>query len=178
MRTLRAALISFLLLAGSTLAEAVPEALRDGENGWRQWGSGEMSWWGFALYRATLWVAAPPSGELPADVPTALRLQYRRDIPRDRLVQSSLDEMRRLGADEAQLARWQGELQRVLPDVREGETIVGVHYPGQGAAFYHGDRRRGEIADADFARLFFAIWLDRRSRSPALRAALLQGPAL
>ncbi|WP_291992419.1 chalcone isomerase family protein [Candidatus Accumulibacter sp. ACC003] len=171
-------LLVLLLLAGSTLVHALPEALRASDSGWRQWGSGEMSWFGVALYRATLWVAAPPGAAFPADAPSALQLEYRRDIARERLVQSSVGEMRRLGADEAQLQRWQAELQRVLPNVQEGETIVGVHYPGRGAAFFYGGVPIGEIADAEFARAFFAIWLDSRSRSPALRAALLKRPEL
>ncbi|MCB1930911.1 MAG: chalcone isomerase family protein [Candidatus Accumulibacter sp.] len=170
------ALLAMLLLAGSTLTHALPDAVRQERSDWRQWGSGEMSWFGIALYRATLWVAAQPGANPPVDAPSALQLDYRRDIPRERLVESSVDEMRRLGASEAQLQRWQRELQRVLPDVREGETVVGVHYPGQGAVFFHRGRLNGEVADAEFARLFFAIWLDERSRSPALRAALLTRP--
>ncbi|HCZ15617.1 MAG TPA: chalcone isomerase family protein [Accumulibacter sp.] len=171
-------LFAAFLLAGSTLVHALPDALRETGTAWRQWGSGEMTWLGFALYRATLWVAGPPTANPAADVPTALQLEYRRDIPRDRLIQTTLDELRRLGAGEAQLQRWQAELQRVFPDVREGETIVGVHYPGRGAAFFYRGVPTGEISDAEFARLFFAIWLDPRSRSPALRAALLKPPGL
>ncbi|MER2518701.1 MAG: chalcone isomerase family protein [Candidatus Accumulibacter phosphatis] len=171
------ALFAMLLLISSTLTQAVPDALRQSGSDWRQWGSGEMSWFGIALYRATLWVDAGPTAVAIADAPSALQLDYRRDIPRARLVESSVDEMRRLGASEAQLQRWQSELQRIFPDVKEGETIVGVHYPGQGAVFFHRGRLSGEVADADFARLFFAIWLDERSRSPDLRAALLTRPA-
>jgi hypothetical protein len=113
---------------------------------------------------------------LPASSPSALQLDYQRDIPRDRLVQTSVDEMRRLGASEAQLQRWEPELRRVFPDVKEGDSIIGVHYPGRGAAFFHRGRPTGEVRDAEFARLFFAIWLDPRSRSPSLRAALLKRP--
>ncbi len=169
-------LLVLLFFAASGLAQALPDAVRRSED-WRQWGSGEMSWLGFALYRATLWVAGDPAS-LPADSPTALQLDYRRDIPRDRLVQTSVDEMRRLGASDAQLQRWEPELRRVFPEVKEGESIVGVHYPGKRAVFYHRGRITGEVADGDFARLFFAIWLDPRSRSPGLRAALLRRAAL
>jgi hypothetical protein len=109
--------------------------VRKDEADWRQWGSGEMSWLGFSLYRATLWVVGEPAAELPASSPSALQLDYQRDIPRDRLVQTSVDEMRRLGASEAQLQRWEPELRRVFPDVKEGDSIIGVHYPGRGAAF-------------------------------------------
>ena len=161
-----------LALFFAATVQALPDALRSEAMGLRQWGSGEMRWFGFSLYRATLWVA----GESPESSTTALQLDYLRDIPRERLVQTSLDEMRRLGADEAQLTRWESDLRRVFPDVKEGESIVGVHYPGRGARFYHQGQATGEISDAEFARRFFAIWLDPASRSPSLRAALLKRP--
>lgn len=160
-------LLALLIAAG---AQALPEALRNEAAGLRQWGSGEMTWLGISLYRATLWVA----GDSPGSSTSALQLDYLRDIPRERLVQSSLDEMRRLGAEEAQLRRWESELRRVFPDVKEGESIVGVHYPGRGASFFHQGHVAGEISDAEFARRFFAIWLDPATRSPRLRAALLK----
>ena len=161
-----------LALFVATTAQALPDVLRSEAAGLRQWGSGEMTWFGFSLYRATLWVA----GESPESSTTALQLDYLRDIPRERLVQTSLDEMRRLGASEPQLEGWEGELRRVFPDVKEGESIVGVHYPGRGASFYHQGQTTGEISDAEFARRFFAIWLDPASRSPSLRTALLKRP--
>jgi hypothetical protein len=161
-----------LALFFAASAQALPDALRGETPGLRQWGSGEMTWFGFSLYRATLWVA----GESPESSTSALQLDYQRDIPSRRLVQTSLDEMRRLGADEAQLKRWEGELGRVFPDVKAGETIVGVHYPGRGARFFHQGQATGEVNDAQFANRFFAIWLDPGSRSPSLRAALLKRP--
>lgn len=167
---MRALLLALLLCA--TTAQALPEALRQESESWRQWGSGEMTWFGLSLYRATLWVA----GESAESSPSALQLDYLRDIPRERLVQTSLDEMRRLGADEAQLVRWTNEMRRVFPDVKEGDSLVGVHYPGEGAAFYFREQLAGRVADAEFARRFFAIWLDSASRSPALRSALLKRP--
>lgn len=164
-----------LILLGLFLAataQALPDALRGEVAGLRQWGSGEMTWFGLALYRATLWVA----GESPETSTSALQLDYLRDIPRERLVQTSLDEMRRLGADEAQLKRWESDLRRVFPDVKAGESIVGVHHPGRGAGFYHQGQATGDVSDAEFARRFFAIWLDPASRSPSLRATLLKRP--
>ena len=162
----------WLALFFAASVHALPAAVRDGSTDWKQWGSGEMTWFGFSLYRATLWVA----GDSPDASPSALQLDYLRDIPRERLVQTSLDEMRRLSADAAQLARWDADLRRVFPDVKEGESIVGVHRPGRGARFFHQGRETGEVADAEFARRFFAIWLDPASRSPALRSALLKRP--
>jgi len=162
----------FLLLFVATTAWALPDAVRTSDPRWQQWGSGDMRWFGFSLYRATLWVA----GESPSTAPSALQLDYRRDIPGERLVETSIDEMRRLGAGEPQLTRWAAELRRIFPDVKTGDCIVGVHQPGQGARFYYGEALRGAIDDAEFARYFFAIWLDPQSRSPELRAALLSRP--
>lgn len=166
-------LLAIALICAATLVQALPEAVRKGEPGWRQWGSGEMTWFGFSLYRATLWVA----GDAVESAPSALQLDYRRDIPRDRLVQVSLDEMSRLGASAQQLQRWEPELRRVFPDVKEGDIIIGVHYPGRGANFYYQGKPSGEVADPEFARRFFGIWLDTASRSPDLRTALLKKPA-
>ena len=64
---------------------------------------------------------------------------------------------------------------RLFPDVRAGDRITGVHRPGTGARFFVNGRLQGELPDADFARLFFGIWLSPRTSEPALREALL-GP--
>ena len=175
--------LALLLVFAASTAFALPDAVRNADPRWQQqdsrenlrwqqWGSGEMRWFGFSLYRATLWVA----GKGPEQAPSALQLDYHRDIPRERLVETSLDEMRRLGASEAQLQRWASALERVFPDVKAGDCIVGIHIPGRGARFYYGDAVSGEIDDPEFARHFFAIWLDEQSRSPDLRAALLTPP--
>jgi hypothetical protein len=156
--------------ADATPAILFPVSARD--QVWQQWGSGEMRFLGFALYRATLWVV----GAAMDNSPHALTLLYRRNIAREQLVGASLDEMRRLGGSKATVDRWQTDLERVLPDVKAGERIIGLHLPGQGARFYHQGRLTGEINDADFARHFFAIWLDPRTRSPDVRALLLQRP--
>lgn len=139
---------------------------------WQQWGSGDMRFLGFALYRATLWVA----GTGIDSSPHALTLHYHRNLSREQLVNASLDEMRRLGGTDVAVARWQADLERVFPDVKAGERIVGLHLPGRGARFYHQGRLTGEIHDADFAQRFFAIWLAPRTRSPEVRALLLQRP--
>ncbi len=168
-------LLAACLLLVSMLAQATPGALRD--NGaaaepWQEWGSGEMRWFGVALYDATLYVAGKEVGRAPL----ALHLRYRRAISRERLVQASIEEMRRMGADAAQLKRWEADLMRVFPDVASGDSITGIRLPGQGMRFFHQDVARGEIADPEFGRLFLAIWLDEKAHSPSLRARLLQGP--
>ncbi len=140
---------------------------------WQVQGQGEMRWFGFRLYDASLWA---PGGRWRPGQPYALELRYARDIASTRLVEASVDEMRRLGsADDERLARWKLELERVFPDVRTGDVIHGLHLPARGAEFYHQGKLTGRVDDIEFARAFFAIWLDPRTREPALRASLL-GP--
>jgi len=62
----------------------------------------------------------------------------------------------------------------LFPDVRDRDRLTGVQLPGQGARFFFNGTLRGELADAEFARLFFGIWLSPRTSEPALRAALLE----
>jgi hypothetical protein len=59
------------------------------------------------------------------------------------------------------------------PMCASGEVIHGLHLPQRGAEFYHQGRLTGRIEDVEFARAFFAIWLDPRTREPGLRASLL-----
>lgn len=138
---------------------------------WSVQGRGEMRWFGLHIYDASLWA---PGGKWRGNAPYALELRYARDIEGRRLVETSIDEMRRLGSlDEARHAAWRAALERVFPDVRSGDTILGLHRPAQGAEFYHQGRLTGRLDDPELAQAFFAIWLDPRTREPGLRARLL-----
>ncbi len=141
-------------------------------------GRGRLTWWGFEVYDAALWTASGFRVEQFASHPFVLELTYQRNFTAADISRASLQEMRRHGTIEpAQAERWQAQLASVLPDVKRGDRIAGVHRPGQGAAFFHNGRPAGEVADAQFARLFFAIWLGEATSAPALRQALTAGPA-
>ena len=108
--------------------------------------------------------------------PFALELAYLRSFRAADIAKRSLQEMRRAGTfDAAQAQRWQSALQRVLPDVKPGDRLVGINRPGQGLAFVLNGKPQGEIADPQLAALFFAIWLGDKTSEPAMRQALLAG---
>ncbi|HWH85992.1 MAG TPA: chalcone isomerase family protein [Pseudomonas sp.] len=136
-------------------------------------GSGDFSVFGFDVYSARLWSTGRP---LVDGQPFALELIYRRAISRDDLVSTSVDEIKRLNGSRvspAQLAGWQVQMQQSFVDVQAGTRITGVYLPGQGARFFVGQKLQHEIEDAQFAKAFFDIWLDPRTRSPELREQLL-----
>jgi hypothetical protein len=51
--------------------------------------------------------------------------------------------------------------------------LTGIHQPGVGARFWLNGQLRGEVADAEFSRLCFGIWLSDSTSEPRLRAELL-----
>jgi hypothetical protein len=137
-------------------------------------GQGLLRYYGFEVYRARLWV--PPGFEADdyAAHPLALELAYLRDFSAEAIARRSLQEMQRQQAiPAAQAARWQEALQAALPDVKKGDRITGVYRPGAGVVFWMQGRVVGEVADAQFARLFFGIWLSPQTSEPALRQALI-----
>lgn len=167
--TARSIAVTLLLMAGSPT--------------WADWrsdipgaalvGQGDFTWFGWRVYQARLW---SPAASVSWEQPFALELIYRRELSRDTLVQASLEEMRRLGGpslDEARLAAWDGEMREAFVDVQPGQRIVGLYLPGKGGSFYIDGEFRHSVADTDFARAFFAIWLDARTRHPQLRRELL-----
>jgi len=181
MNALRRALCIALCCVTSLAAQAIPDAARGYAESWRTQGRGEMRWFGFRLYAAELWVGAAATTGTTAttarfdpDQVFALKLTYARDFSADRLVSTSIEEMQRLGnVDAAQARRWQSDLTRVFPDVKQGEVITGVYLPGRGAAFFHQGKLTGELTDPVLAKSFFNIWLDPRTRAPELRSQLL-----
>ena len=138
---------------------------------WR--GSGVMRFFGLHIYDLRLWAAAALAGDGAAQ-PLALELVYARKLVGAQIASRSIDEMKRIGPfSDAQSALWLAAMTRLFPDVQAGDRLTGVQRPGQAARFYFNGTLRGEVADADFARLFFGIWLSPRTSEPKLRAQLL-----
>lgn len=137
-------------------------------------GSGSYTWWGFDVYQASLWVEP---GFEPAALERqrfVLELRYQRGFKARDIAERSLEEMRRIGTfSEAQAQRWLQAMQAAFTDVASGDRLMGVHLPGRGAQFYANGRPTAEVADPEFARLFFGVWLSERTSAPQLRLALL-----
>ncbi len=144
--------------------------------GTRLLGQGLLRFLGIEVYRARLWASPGFRPDDFAALPLALELEYRLDFKAEAIARRSLDEMRRLGRfNEEQAQRWQQALRAALPDVKAGDRLVGLHRPGVGAVFQQHGRTVGEVADPEFSRLFFGIWLSPATSEPALRQALI-GP--
>ena len=137
-------------------------------------GTGRMRYFTFNVYDATLWVAPGFSAKQYAQSAFALDLSYLRSLDGHAIAQRSLVEMRR-GATltPVQEQRWLAAMQQAFPDVKAGDHITGLHQPGVGASFWFNGASRTMVADTEFSRLFFGIWLAESTSEPRLRTALL-----
>lgn len=142
--------------------------------GMRLAGQGTLRFLGFEVYGARLWVQPGFDVAQYATQPLALELTYQRNFTAEAIAKRSIEEMRRVGSfTPQQAARWQAALQAALPDVKPGDRLTGLYRPGAGAVFEMGGRTVGEVPDAEFARLFFGIWLSPQTSEPGLRQELV-----
>ena len=164
--------VTAIFLINSSIAQ--PADAASPLPGTRLAGQGLLRFWGLEIYRARLWVAPGFRASDYAAQPLALALTYQRNFTAQAIAKRSIEEMRRVTPfSNEQAERWQAALQAALPDVKPGDTLTGIYRPGGGAVFRMGDKVVGEVADPEFARLFFGIWLSPNTSEPSLRQALL-----
>jgi hypothetical protein len=117
------------MLASTSFAIAAPPGHRplparvvSQAPGMHLFGKGRHSWWGIQMYDAPLWIVGP---QWSAAETHALDLEPSRVVPADTLVKNAIKEMRDLNVgDESKLKTWQGEMTKLIPNVRPGDQIV------------------------------------------------------
>ena len=136
-------------------------------------GEGDLKFFGFKVYDARLWTPQKPHSA--ADV-FALQLVYDMAFKGREIAERTIIEMRKVGhTDEQKLKRWGEEMMRIFPDVKKGDTLIGVSIPSKGVKYYSRDKLIGSIDDAEFMKAFFDVWLSEKTSEPKLREKLLGG---
>ena len=158
-------LLASLIASGPVHAK---ESLDPYVKGLQLQGQGRMTFWGFDVYDARLYV-----GDQRGQTGFALDLNYLRSLKGSDITKRTIDEMQRLGVSEANRSTWGRKLNGIFPDVVSGSSLTAIHVPGRGTVFLHNGKPAGEIAGDDFARAFFSIWLDPKTAAPKLRTALI-----
>lgn len=134
-------------------------------------GSGELHYMLWHVYDIYLY---SQDGIFNFDTPFHLTLQYKRPLEGKKIADRSAEEIRKLGfKDEIKLATWHSQMREIFPDVNDGTTLTGVYYPNQPTQFFFNKEYIGSVADADFGKWFFGIWLMENTSEPKLRRALL-----
>lgn len=124
------------------------------------------------VFDASLYANA---GTYNAAKPFALSLRYLRALDGSRIVAKSMEEIKRQQANNPseQLALWERELLRIIPDVEKGTVITGIRTEQGYTAFYLGDEKLGNINNAAFTEAFFGIWLSEKTSEPQFRSKLI-----
>ncbi len=161
-------------MANQTPAPPAPSALAAEMSDARLAGQARLSVLGFQIYDARLWVAPGFKGKTFSEHAFGLELAYLRSVSGEDIATRSLDEMRRFATlSPEQEKDWLRQMREIFPSVQKGDRLLGIHRPGSGVAFYFNGQPKGEIRDAEFARLFFGIWLFENTAKPAIRRDLL-----
>lgn len=136
-----------------------------------QRGQAVMRFFGLKVYDIRLWTPMKPHTH---DEIFALELVYDISLKGSEIARRSVIEMRKIGyTDEAKLIKWGETMAAIFPDVKKGDTLVGVSIPGKEARFYSQEKFIASVADAEFAQAFFDIWLSEKTSEPKLRTRLL-----
>ncbi len=164
-----------LLTARNAQAVTVPDYIKTEIIEAQLQGHGLLTWFGLKIYSANLWVSKKNSS-VPSILNQhfALELHYLRKLEGAEIAKVSIEEIKRLNiGTDAQQASWLRSMKSLFPNVDKGSRLTGIHLPGEATRFYRDGKLLGEIADPEFGPAFFSIWLDTRTREPALRHALL-----
>ncbi|MEG0939204.1 MAG: chalcone isomerase family protein [Comamonas sp.] len=161
-------------LQAMTPTADLPAELRSTLPAARQVGSAVLRFFGLRVYEARLWAA---NGFTPEDYnrhPFGLELVYDRKLEGAAIAERSIAEMRRVGSfTDEQARQWLSLMKQAFPDVVTHDRLLGLN-DGQGEVrFFHNGRQTAQIRDAEFARLFFGIWLSPQTSAPAMRNSLL-----
>jgi hypothetical protein len=131
-------------------------------------GSGKFTWWGFHVYDAAFY----RSNSLNSPE-FALELRYQKSFTGNAIANRSVDEMKKIGIPDPQAQVWGKQLAAILPNVEPGQSLTAIYIPRQATTFYFDGKSLGQIADPEFPRAFFGIWLDPKTSAPKLREQLL-----
>lgn len=110
-----------------------------------------------------------------ADIPKSLEISYFWSIAAKDFAQAG-DEVLRRGFSPDELVPVRDRIDRLhaaYRDVRPGDRYRLTYIPGRGTELALNGSRLTVIPGADFARIYFSIWLGDRPADEQLRAALL-----
>ena len=106
--------------------------------------------------------------------PFVVELVYDMSLKGKDIADRSVKEMRAQGVkDETKLKRWGDQMTKIFPDIKSGDTLIGLSIPGKEARFYNREKLIATVPDPEFAKAFFDIWLSEKSSEPQLRLKLL-----
>jgi hypothetical protein len=160
--------IAWGILSTGVQANQAQDNIQHHLHGAKLLGQGRMTYWGFDLYDAQLFVAS--NGHQSG---LALKINYLRNFKADALREQTMKEMRQLGVSDENRQKWSANLEKIFPNIAPGHSLTAIYRPQRGTLFLHNGQMIGEVPGDEFSKSFFGIWLDPRTSAPQLRTQLL-----
>ena len=103
-----------------------------------------------------------------------LEFEYRRNITKERVIDSSLKELKRQkNVTEQNLEEWKTYLEEVIQPLQEGSKAT-IEWNPQGTITFQNEGLKSvTIKDESFARSYLKIWLGEETSQPNLQSQLL-----
>jgi hypothetical protein len=152
-------------------ATELPTPLREEKPELLPVGAATLHWFGLHVYDVALYAKETA---YTTNGTAALSIRYNISVKRRKLLDTTLQEWRRLGkGDDAQRKKWIEQLESLWLDLKSGDSLTASRKGDGPTQFYFGDRLLGEVSDPAFGPAFFAIWLDENCSYPRVRDGLL-----
>lgn len=129
------------------------------------------------VYQAVLYVGVGnQSADVLEDVPKRIEVNYRISVAAERLCSAGEKILAQtFSADELEPVRGRLDtINRWYPDARPGDRCSITYIPGWGTELEFNGRSLGRIGGAEFARIYFSIWLGPEPASASLKKALMR----
>lgn len=130
----------------------------------------------FKVYHAALYLppGAGPDDAL-ADAPRHLEIDYLRNISREDFIKAADDMLTAQHSPEV-IRSIQSGIDQINPlytDVKKGDRYALTYQPGIGTTLTFNGQVQGVIEGADFARIYFSIWLGENNPYKEFRDRLV-----
>ena len=158
-----------IVLLFSIVFSSVISASVVAPNDWKKVGEAELKVLWFRIYEAEL--LTPNGGFKTTAGPLMLRLNYKRDIAKEDLLEETKDQLKPFASDE-NIDAWSLRLKKIWPEIKEGDQLSFlIDEAGQGHFFYN-QSWIGSIPEMVFSHAFISIWLSDNSSYPSLAKKL------
>lgn len=135
----------------------------------RPYGEAKLSKIFWDIYDISLWTDAE---NWSPDTPFAISIKYLIPIDTDQLVDTTIDELERLGAPNP--ASYRNQLNQLFPNVSEGDRITSYFNSNYEVSFFFNGSKLGSIKDDVFGKYFSDIWLSSATQESEIRDKLLK----
>ncbi len=172
-----AAAIALPVAARDLSGVSMPDTVTVGEKTLKLNGMGVRKKVFFKVYVAGLYLEAASkdaAAVLAADAPRSIRMQYTRDVGKDKITEAFREGFQNNAPELAAKQKTAiDKMVAAVPDVKDGETMTFTYFPGKGTTLNYGGRDLFSAEGKDFADAVFSLWLGPKPPSDDLKKGLL-----